>query len=92
MTLTPALVTLQDFYARKVLVDGAECRLRINLDLNTPIPSVLPNGTLVERTEVPVSVNLGQVRVARLHTAAVGCLVRLPEHAHPQRAAQQHAA
>ncbi len=51
-----------------MLVEGQECRLRINLDLNTPIPSVLPNGTLVESTEQPVSVSLGQVSLLRLHT------------------------
>ena len=54
-----------------MLVNGAECRLRINLDLNTPIPGVLPNGTLVESTEQPVSVNLGQV---------LPCLLRLLRH------------
>ncbi|CAL8461996.1 g1527 [Coccomyxa elongata] len=52
--------TSQDFYPRHVLLNGQACMLRIGLDLNVPIPTVLPNGTLIENNEQPVSVTLGQ--------------------------------
>jgi hypothetical protein len=64
----------QDFYPRQVFVAGEECRLRISLDLNAPIPSVQPDGTLIESTEQPVSVALGQVCLTwpqRLHAGIV---------------------
>jgi hypothetical protein len=51
----------QDFYPRQVLLNGQACRLRISLDLNKPIPTVLPNGTLTEGLDVPVSITLGQL-------------------------------
>lgn len=52
---------LQDFYPRHVLLNGQACRLRINLNLSAPIPTVQPNGTLTEGLDQPVSVTLGQV-------------------------------
>lgn len=63
----------QDFYPRQVFVDGEECRLRISLDLNAPIPSVQPNGTLIESTEQPVSVALGQVCLPWLPVLSPRC-------------------
>ena len=53
-------VCMQDFFPRRVLLNGQACMLRIGLDLNVPIPTVLPNGTLIENDEQPVSVTLGQ--------------------------------
>lgn len=61
--LASCMAAAQDFFPTQVFVAGIECRLRINLDLNVPIPSVLPNGTLIESTEQPISVTLGQVRL-----------------------------
>ncbi|EIE25045.1 hypothetical protein COCSUDRAFT_46570 [Coccomyxa subellipsoidea C-169] len=52
--------TNQDFFPRHVLLNGQPCQLRIGLNLNVPIPTVLPNGTLIEDDEQPVSVTLGQ--------------------------------
>ena len=54
------LLSLQDFFPRHVLLNGQPCQLRIGLNLNVPIPTVLPNGTLIEDNEQPVSVTLGQ--------------------------------
>lgn len=54
------MVGVQDFFPRHVLLNGQACMLRIGLNLNVPIPTVLPNGTLIEDNEQPVSVTLGQ--------------------------------
>ena len=54
------ITSAQDFFPRHVLLNGQPCQLRIGLDLNVPIPTVLPNGTLIEDNEQPVSVTLGQ--------------------------------
>ena len=64
----------QAFYPTQVFVAGVECHLRISLDLNLPIPSVLPNGTLIESTEQPISATLGQVRLIWLLLFMPTCL------------------
>ncbi|BDA41280.1 probable major extracellular endoglucanase at C-terminar half [Coccomyxa sp. Obi] len=63
--------TNQDFYPRHVLLNGQACQLRIGLDLNVPIPTVLPNGTLIENDEQPASVTLGQFIGATGETLAI---------------------